>query len=309
MIVTVTLNPAVDVSYQAARFQIDHGHRVEAGRKTAGGKGLNVSRVLSQLGEQPLCTGFIGGKNGEWLENKLNEEGLQHAFVSVNGETRTCIAILDEENNTQTELMEKGPVITAEEQEEFEEVFENLLGETSLVIASGSLPAGLPLSFYKELCQWAKSANIPVILDTSGGALVSGIEGKPFLIKPNKEELCQYKNQSDLTLDEMIGAAREICSKGVEYVLISMGAEGALLVGKETLLKADIPTIKVVNAVGSGDSTVAGMAYALKEGLEISECLKWACACGMSNAMEIETGTVQKQIVEELIEQITIRNL
>ena len=138
-----------------------------------------------------------------------------------------------------------------------------------MVVASGSMPAGVPSAFYKEIGELAQAANIPFLLDTSGKSLEYGIEGKPYLIKPNKEELCQYTGKSDLTLDEMIATAKEICSKGVKYVLISLGAEGALLVGTDIIFRADIPAITVVSPVGSGDSMVAGMAYALKNGLHL----------------------------------------
>lgn len=309
MIITVTLNPAIDVSYQVKNMQIDQVHRTEAGMKTAGGKGLNVSRVLSILGESPLCTGFLGGNNGEWIQEKLDEEDLQHNFIPISGETRTCLAFLDEENGSQTEILEKGPTISEEEQEQFELVFKELLAEASLIIASGSLPAGLPTDFYKEMGEWARAANVPLILDTSGEALKAGIEGKPYLIKPNKEELSQYSNKKNLTLEEMIQVAKEICFQGVEYVLVSMGADGALLIGHDVVLKAEIPTIQAINAVGSGDSTVAGIAYALTQKEDLTSALKWACACGMANALEEKTGVVNIETVQQLISEINIIEL
>ncbi|MBO0991643.1 1-phosphofructokinase [Bacillus sp. SD088] len=306
MIVTVTLNPAVDIAYKVNHFQIGHGHRVEPGSKTAGGKGLNVSRVLKKLGESPVCTGFLGGNSGEWIVDQLRQEELDHAFIEIKGETRTCLALLDEEAGTQTELMEKGPIVSEEEQEEFEEVLKELMSEAGMIIASGSLASGIPASYYQTICEWAHTANIPVLLDTSGDALTKGIEGKPFLIKPNKEELCKYMNQADLTVNEMVAAAKKICTQGVQYVLVSLGKEGALLVGEDLFLKAEIPTVQVVNAVGSGDSMVAGMAYALQKKYSIEDCLKWACACGTANAMEQGTGTVHPHIVQELMEKIQI---
>ncbi|GIN56327.1 tagatose-6-phosphate kinase [Lederbergia ruris] len=306
MIVTVTLNPAVDIAYKVDHFKIGHGHRVEPGRKTAGGKGLNVSRVLKKLGENPVCTGFLGGNNGKWIMDQLGQEELEHTFIEIKGETRTCLAFLDEELGTQTELMEKGPVVSEEEQEEFEEVLKQLMSEAGMIIASGSLASGIPASYYREIGEWARAVHIPILLDTSGEALEKGIEGKPFLIKPNKDELCNYMNQPDLTLDEMIAAAKKICGQGVQYVLVSLGKEGAILVGNDHFLKAEIPTVQVVNPVGSGDSMLAGMAYALQKKYSLEECLKWACACGTANAMEQGTGTIQPHIVQELIRKTKI---
>ncbi|MBS4206042.1 1-phosphofructokinase [Lederbergia citrea] len=309
MIVTVTLNPAIDVSYRVPRFQIDKGHRVENGSKTAGGKGLNVSRVLKQLGSEPLCTGFLGGGSGAWIEKKLIDEELKHSFVQIDEETRTCLAMIDEHGGTQTELMEKGPVVNEQEIEKFQVSFKHLLEEATMVVASGSLPAGLPPDFYREIGEWARAANIPFLLDTSGKSLELGVEGKPFLIKPNKEELCQYTGKSDLTFQEMIDAAKGICAKGVEYVLISLGAEGALLVGHAITLRAEIPVVSVINPVGSGDSMVAGMAFALHNHYDSVECLRWACACGISNALQATTGTIDPQVVRKLLSQIKISTL
>lgn len=307
MIVTITLNPAIDIAYKVNHFRIGHGHRVERGRKTAGGKGLNVSRVLKRLGESPVCTGFLGGINGKWIMDQLEHEGLDQTFIEIKDETRTCLAFLDEENGNQTELMEKGPFVSAEEQEEFEETLKQLMSEASLIIASGSLVSGIPVSYYREISEWAHAARIPILLDTSGEALEKGIEGKPFLIKPNKAELCKYMNQANLSIDELIAAAKNICAQGVRYVLLSLGKDGAILVGDDQILRAEIPTVPVVNAVGSGDSMVAGMAYGLQKKYSLEDCLKWACACGIANAMEWETGTIQPHAVQELLEKIQIK--
>ncbi|MEK3888620.1 1-phosphofructokinase [Bacillus sp. FSL K6-3431] len=306
MIVTVTLNPAIDVSYRVSDFKIDQGHRVENGNKTAGGKGLNVSRVLKSLSSEPLCTGFLGGESGAWVQAQLNQQGLQHSFVSIKEETRTCLAVIDEEKGTQTELMEKGPVVTEEEIEKFRSTMTHILREAKIIVASGSLPMGVPSYFYREIGELARAENIPFLLDTSGKSLDFGIEGKPFLIKPNQSELCHYMGESELSFESMMEAAKTICSKGVQYVLISLGAGGAVLVGKEVILEAKIPAITAVNPVGSGDSMVAGMAYALQQQYDLDECLRWACACGMANAMEATTGTVQVKNVKQLLPKIKI---
>ncbi|MCJ8008230.1 1-phosphofructokinase [Lederbergia wuyishanensis] len=309
MIVTVTLNPAIDISYRVNNFKINKGHRVENGIKTAGGKGLNVSRVLKQLGENPLCLGFLGGQNGEWIKRHIGNEGLEESFTQIREETRTCLAFLDEENSTQTELMEKGPMVAEEDINNFSEKYKHLLEEATMVIASGSLPAGLSVDFYREIAEKAKESNVPFILDTSGISLELAIEGKPFLIKPNKDEICQFAKRSDLSFQEMIDVAREICNKGVDYVLISLGADGAVFVGSDTTLRAEIPVISVVNPVGSGDSMVAGMAFALHNHYDIEECLKWACACGISNALQETTGKIDPELVGDLLTKIKVTPL
>ncbi|MBS4198201.1 1-phosphofructokinase [Bacillus sp. FJAT-49732] len=309
MIITVTLNPAIDISYRVNNFNINKGHRVENGLKTAGGKGLNVSRVLKQLGEQSLCLGFLGGQNGKWIKKRLEMDGMEQSFTTITEETRTCLAIIDEDHSTQTELLEKGPNVSEEEKERFLETFNQQLKKAKLIIASGSLPLGLEPSFYKEICKLVKEENIPFFLDTSGESLKLGIEGSPFLIKPNQEELSQFAGKELMKIEEMVEVAVKICNQGVQNVLLSLGENGAMLVRKDTILKADIPTIPVVNPVGSGDSMIAGMAYSINNGFDLKESLRMACACGMANAMEAKTGFVQPEIIKQLLSEINITTL
>ncbi|CAM4177597.1 1-phosphofructokinase [Lederbergia lenta] len=309
MIVTVTLNPAIDVSYRVPNFQMDQGHRVENGNKTPGGKALNVSRVLKEIGSAPLCTGFLGGQSGVWIQKQLDEQEIEHSFVTIKEETRTCLAMIDEKSGTQTELMEIGPVVKNEEIEKFKVSFQHLLKEATMVVASGSLPSGVPVSFYQEIGALTREANIPLLLDTSGEPLKFGIEGKPFLIKPNQTELSQYTGKVESTLEEMIEAAKAICSQGVQYVLLSLGAEGAVLIGEDVIWQAKVPRITAVSPVGSGDSMVAGMAYALQKKYDLDECLRWACACGLANALESTTGMVQTEIVQQYLPEIKVTAL
>ncbi|MBS4197399.1 1-phosphofructokinase [Lederbergia citri] len=309
MIVTVTLNPAIDISYRVNNFKINKGHRVENGNKTAGGKGLNVSRVLKQLGEHPHCLGFLGGSNGKWIKRQLEIEGLEGSFTQIKEETRTCLAFIDEENSTQTELMEKCPTVSEEEKEEFLETYQQQFKKATLIIASGSLPSWLDSSFYKDMSKLAKEQNIPFILDTSGEPLKLGIEGNPFLIKPNQEELTQFAGKELKTMEDMVEVAIRICNQGVQNVLLSLGEGGAILVRKDVILKANIPSIPVVNPVGSGDSMIAGMAYSINNNLVLEECLRMACACGMANAMEEKTGFVQSQMIKQLLKEINITSI
>lgn len=307
--ITITLNPAIDVSYHLEQFVVDKGYRVENGHKTAGGKGLNVSRVLNILGEKPVCTGFLGGSNGEWIRTQLDKQQLQDQFLPIQGETRTCLAILDDSAGTQTELLEKGPTIEEKEATAFLSYFREALEQTKYVIASGSLPAGLPVDFYCQLAQLAKERDVRFVLDTSGEVLRKGIEGQPFLIKPNDEELCAYANQSSLTIDEMIAVAKQLCTNGVGNVLLSLGKDGALLINEHQVIKASIPTVEAINPVGSGDSMLAGMTHALQQGKSLEDALAWACACGTANAMEAQTGFVQLNHVHDLLTKIQITTI
>lgn len=304
MIATVSLNPSIDVRYNIPVFQVGQIHRAASIDKTAGGKGLNVSRVLSQLGIKVSCTGFLGGKSGEWIADRLQESMLVNRFTPIKGETRSCLAILTEDG--QTEILEQGPYISKNERKLFLEIYDSILDEADYVVASGSLPAGLEQSFYQILADRAKQKGRYFLLDSSGIGLAQGIQGKPFLIKPNKEEFCNLIGNYDIKFKEMLEHAKEICRSGVEYLLLSLGKDGALLVSKSRILKADIPVIKALNPVGSGDSMLAGFTFAHSKEYPLEDVLKWSCACGMSNAASEKTGSINLLEVQQFINLIKV---
>lgn len=290
MIATVTLNPAIDIRYSLSTFQMDEVNRVSSIDKTAGGKGLNVSRVLSRLGAEVTCTGFLGGKSGEWIADQLPYMKLNNRFVSIEGETRSCLAILSDEGHT--EILEQGPKVFGNEIDSFLKTFDSILETTDYVVVSGSLPEGIETDFYKKLADKAGKMGKYLLLDSSGTALAQGIYGKPFLIKPNKEEFSKLIGKNDVSYEEMMMYGQAICRDGIEYILLSLGQEGAILVSKNQILQATLPAVKVINQIGSGDSMLAGFTYAHSQGYSIDEVLKWACACGMSNAASEKTGSI-----------------
>jgi tagatose 6-phosphate kinase len=304
MIATVTLNPAIDVRYTLSQFQMGGVNRVSSIEKSAGGKGLNVTRVLSRLGQKVTCTGFLGGKSGEWIESELSHLKVHNSFVPIKGETRTCLAILSKEG--QTEILETGPFISSNELEIFDRTFSSILDTADFVVVSGSLPEGVPTDFYSELSKKANQKGVRLLLDTSGPGLVEGIAGKPFLIKPNKEEFARLIGRRFDSSDDMLRHAQAICHKGIHYVLLSLGEDGAYLVSEKRILRAKIPNVKAVNPVGSGDSMLAGFTYAYSHGFTIEEVLKWACACGMSNALMEKTGEVNLLDTRRFVKEIYV---
>jgi tagatose 6-phosphate kinase len=196
MILTVTLNPSIDVSYPLDHLKIDTVNRVKTVRKTAGGKGLNVSRVIHLLDHDITATGFIGGYFGKWLENQLDHDGIAHNFFPIDAETRSSIAVLHD-GGKQTEILEAGPTIAPEDASAFLDHFDKLLDQTDLLTISGSMPQGLPEDYYTQMIAHAGAKNVKVLLDTSGATLKSALEApvKPLLIKPNEEELAGLLNR------------------------------------------------------------------------------------------------------------------
>jgi tagatose 6-phosphate kinase len=249
----------------------------------------------------------LGGKNGEWIAEQLPNWKLINRFVPIQGETRLCLAIKTREGHT--EILEQGPEIMENEKDKFLENFDSILGSNQYIIVSGSLPRGLESNFYRNLVEKAKQEGKYLLLDSSGESLAQGIHGKPFLIKPNKEEFCKLIGERQVTLKDMVWHAQAICQKGVEYVLLSLGKYGALLISRRRVLQAIIPTLTAVNQVGSGDSMLAGFTYAHSQGYPIEEVLRWACACGMSNAASERTGMIDLLQVKSFLNVIEVNEL
>ncbi|HFH9838629.1 TPA: tagatose-6-phosphate kinase [Streptococcus suis] len=310
MILTITLNPSVDIAYQLDTFHLDTVNRVEKVQKTAGGKGLNVTRVLKQVGEDVVATGFIGGELGSYVKKQLTRNDIKNSFVEIGNETRNCIAVLHD--GQQTEILEQGPTIQEHEALNFIEHLEIILNNVDVVAISGSLPKGLASNYYVEIVELCKKCGVAVVLDCSGEALKNVLEShqKPTVIKPNTEELSQLigKNVTD-DIQELKAVLSGQLFQGIEWIVVSLGAKGAFAKHKDKFYRVKIPKINVVNPVGSGDSTVAGIAASLAHALPDVELLKNANVLGMLNAQEEQTGYVNLEHSEVLYSQIEVEEV
>lgn len=309
MILTVTLNPSIDVSYVLNELKLDQSNRVQNVQKTAGGKGLNVSRVIHQLSGNVLATGLIGGHFGSFIETKLIQENIPHKFSYIRGESRSCIAILHD--NKQTEVLEKGPEINEQEKEEFLNIFENILNDYPIrvITISGSLPSGLDTTFYSYLIKIASEKEIPVLLDCSGKTLADSIraEVKPYLIKPNVQEITELLDlPQSLTTIQIKDALLDPLFEDIPIVMVSLGSKGALIKSGNQFYQVTIPKVKAVNSVGSGDSTIAGIAYALDNEQEFTEQIKTGITCGVLNAMNPLTGNIEFKQFPNIFNQVQI---
>lgn len=305
MITTITLNPAIDRRYFIETLDTSEVVRCNDYAFYAGGKGINVSKVLYQLGVPIQCKGFLGGETGIFIEEFLRKLGVDTSFTQIQGSTRSCLSIITKDGR-QFEIVETGPVISNEEKEKFLSTFEERLIENSIIVLSGSLPKDLPTTFYKKLIERANKKRIKVILDTSGEALQHGLLAKPYLIKPNVEEMSKLLNKNFEGEEELLKGTVELLKLGAENVALSLGEKGMIFSSKDASYRVYIPTIKAKNSVGSGDSTVAGFAYALNKGMKIEDMLKTANACGMSNAMMVDIGCIDPQNLKNLMKDIKI---
>ena len=309
MILTVTLNAAIDKRYVVDNFKTGEVNRVKECTYVPGGKGLNVSKPASIYGAEVVATGFVGGHAGAYIEDALKPFGIKSAFYHVGAESRSCINIWDEINQVQTEFLEPGFTLTDEDFAGFEEEFRGLVKETKVVAMSGSVPKGLDGTAYQRLVKIVKDAGIPVILDTSGRLLEMGIEAAPTMIKPNIDEIRMLTGKHCDDIQDIINAAKEIHAKGVEIVAVSLGGDGSIVVGDEGIFRARVPKIDAVNTVGCGDSMIAGFALGLSKELSLPETLKLASAISAAAAMREETGFFVMEDMEKLLPQIEITKL
>lgn len=309
MITVLSLSPAVDKIYIIENFEAGGLFRVGNVIKSAGGKGINVARVIATLGEKVSTLGFKAGKTGTWLESELEKCGVSTSFIEVVGESRTNNNIIDRLRGTETEVLEIGPFINEEAVTEFLKTFNETLKNTDILVCSGGLPEGIPCDFYRTLIEIAATHGIKVILDTSNRILEEGLKAKPYLVKPNLRELSMLVGRELKDINDIINASRYIISQGVEVVVASLGGEGGLLVTKDTVIKAVVPCVDVINTIGSGDSSVAGIAVGLSRNESLENMLRLGMACAVSNTQHREIGFVLKEEVENYIKEIIIEEI
>ena len=281
MILTVTLNAAIDKRYVVEGYQVGEVNRVKECAYTPGGKGLNVSKPASIAGAEVVATGFVGGHAGNYIEDALKPFGIKSEFYHLEEESRSCINIWDEVNHVQTEFLEPGFTVSEEEFKGFEKHFTELV----------------------------KKAGKKVILDTSGKLLEMGIEAKPTMIKPNIDEIRMLTGKSCDNFQDMVDAAKQIHADGVEIVAVSLGGDGSFVVCDDGIFRARVPKIDAVNTVGCGDSMIAGFALGLSEGLSVEETLKKASAISAAAALREETGFFVKEDMEKIYPQVEIEKI
>lgn len=309
MITTVTLNASIDKAYYMEKI-IENGTvmRVAAVRNTAGGKGLNVARNVKLCGEKVHATGLVGGYNGKYLESLLKKDEITYEFEHIKGETRSCINILDPKYRS-TEYLEPGCEVSEEEEESFLAHFPEIIKDSDVITLSGSVPKGISKEIYRKLVELAKESGKQVILDTSGELLEHGMEGRPSMVKPNQDELELLFHTKIESREQVISYAKEIHAKGIPYVVISLGGEGALLVCDKGVFQGIPPKVEVENTVGCGDSMVAAFAVAFSRKYEPKEALAYAVSVATANAMSPNTGDFDPAVSEELKKKVQMIEL
>lgn len=309
MILTVTMNAAIDKRYVVKCFEEGQVNRVTTCTYTPGGKGLNVSKPASIAGAEVVATGFVGGHAGDYIVDSLKNFGIKSEFYHMNEESRSCINIWNEEKREQTEFLEPGFTVSEEDFDKFMDKFEKLILQADVVAISGSLPKGLDGTAYQRMVKAVKDAGKKVILDTSGKLLEMGIMAKPTMVKPNIDEIRMLTGSHCDTREELVEAAQKIHGAGIEVVVISLGGEGSVLVCDNGVYRAVVPKIDAVNTVGCGDSMIAGFALGFEKNLPIEETLKLASAISAAAALREETGFFVKEDMERILPDIKIEKM
>jgi tagatose 6-phosphate kinase len=304
-VLTVTLNAAIDKRYDLAELSLGRVQRVQQVHASAGGKGLNVSRGALLCGQQVVATGFVAGFAGEFVTSQVREAGIRDEFVRVAGETRTCINII-EADGTSTELLEPGVMVDAEALAELAERFEALLAVVDVVTLSGSAPSGCPDGVYRPLIEAARKAGRPVILDTSGALLAAGLGVAPTVVKPNREELAALVGAELTDLASVVAAAGRLRALGPEWVVVSLGPDGAVAVGEGRAIQVTPEPVTALNPVGCGDVLVGGLAAGLASGLDVAAALPRAVQVSAAAAAHPLTGCFDPAFADSLTVTTTV---
>jgi tagatose 6-phosphate kinase len=294
VIVTVTLNGALDRTLLAPQFRLGATQLATESLALAGGKGMNVARALTCQGVPVLVLGFAGGLVGEQMRLSLDQEGLPYDLTPISRESRICTAIIDPETGTATEVNEQGPAISEEEQHAFLSTFGRALLRARLVVLSGSLPAGLPDDFYAQLIARARSAGVPCLLDTRGAPLRAGVHAAPVLIKPNQSEAAQLLGSS-VNLENAEQVRQALPAPGPALLCLTHGAAGAILHAPCGSWRAVPPSVQALDTVGAGDAFVSGLAAVLLRAMEArtAPAKSWTAR---ADAAITEPGVVQAML-------------
>lgn len=314
MILTITLNPSMDHSYLTDTFTLGKMTRFDNPHISIGGKGINAGRVAALSGSQVILTGFLGGNNGRYIREILTaEQRYQLEFLPIDGVSRNAITIMHDQG-THTEIVEKGPLVTPQAKAELYHQLKHLLQihPIEVICISGSVNSEEP-GFYSDLLDYLRdltSPEFPILLDVSGVQLLRLLQNpnnRPTMIKPNNHELAELVEQDCSTKEQIQAALESPLFKDIEIVMVSRGSKGALIKLKDRLLDVQIPQIEFVNTTGCGDATVGGVAYGLSQQWSLEETIKYAMACGMSNATFKTNGIIDKTQVKQFATTVLIR--
>lgn len=309
MIYTVTLNPALDKTVEISDFKIDKVNRVDNFKIEAGGKGINVSRVVMKLGGETTALGILGGNNGKFLLENLNNEGIKNNFLFSNGETRINTKIVDFKNNTYTDINESGLNVDDKDIEKLMTDLLYCLNSEDIVVLAGSLPKGADINTYNKWIKNFTQKGVKVFFDADKKALKSGIDANPYFIKPNIDELSELFGEKIGTVNEAKIYAQKLINNTDLLVAVTLGEKGSLLVSKNCAYFAKPLKVEVKSTVGAGDSFVAAVAVSTVMNKSYIETLRFAAAVSSAKVMCEVVTAPDKDLIDKLLNEVEVEEI
>ncbi|MCE5321889.1 1-phosphofructokinase [bacterium] len=306
MISTVTLNPALDKTIYISKLIPNDTNRVISIEVDAGGKGINCSRMLNRLGVENLAVTYLGGDTGNFIRMVLEKAGIDVDVVPTARPTRTCIAVEESSNVPPTTFNERGGPIEHSELVDMIEKVKDISRKSKYVVFGGSVPTGINQDVYKVLIEIAQAGGAKTVLDADGEALSEGLKAKPFMIKPNRDEAERILGVKFESIADAARGALSLAERDIELVVISLGKQGAIACYENVIYYAVPPEIKVLSTIGSGDSLISGMLWALENGQSVQDALKAGCAAGAATAMSSGTDIGSKEDIDNLIGEVKV---
>lgn len=309
MIVTVTMNPAIDKTVDIDALERGGLNRIKKVEYDAGGKGINVSKTIRELGGTSVAAGFLGGNAGRTIESVLNEKGIQHDFIWVEGETRTNTKVFETTGEVM-ELNEPGPEISPAQMEQLIKKLEEYAGAETLFILAGSIPHGVDKGIYAEIIRRVHAHGAKVLLDADGELFRNALDAGPDLIKPNRVELEEFAGYDyRASVEELLQVAKGLKSKGIGTVAVSMGKSGAMFVREGYEVRCPALSVKAHSTVGAGDAMVAALAYAWDQNLDDEQTVRMCIATSAGAVTTIGTKPPTRALVDELMRQVEIEKI
>lgn len=309
MIGTVTVNPSIDQHILIDKLTKDDAIRAREIRRDPGGKGINVSRVVKELGGETVAFGISGGCAGYMLRSLMADHDIPFESIEVPEETRINVILTDRSDRTQTRISATGPRMTLTELEQFTEKIVSFDPLPAWWVLGGSMPPGVPDDCYAKLITTLQQRGAKCLLDADDEVLQLGLQAKPYLIKPNEHEFARLVGRSLPDEQAMVGAARQLIEGGVQVVAITLGRKGALIVSQDAAFHVTSPDVEVKSKVGAGDSFLAGFVFALSQGQSLESAIRLGTAAGTAAVMHEGTQLCRREDVERLVDQITITPL
>ena len=309
MIATVTLNPSLDRTVTVEELVLDEANRWTNLRQDPGGKGINVSRVIHELGGKTVAYGFIGGLDGETLKQLLKQHGVPFDFTQIKGEIRSNFIIADEAACSQTRIDAPGPNIMRHELQKLVQKVKHLSPKPDYLVFAGSVPPSVPIDIYRQLIESAKNSGIKTVLDSDGKWLKEGIKAVPNIIKPNVHEAEELLDTQLKSESAIIDALKRLLDRGIELAVISRGKLGLIAANEDRVIKVTPPEVEVCSKVGAGDSTIAGLVLKLSQGRDIEEACRWAAAAGTAATLTPGTQLCRREDVESILFHVKTKRL